>query len=159
MKSNIDIRQCEDPALIARLNEPVQTLHHQLFPHFFKPYEYEGIHEVTKQVMANHNVYAFVAYLEAEPVGYVLCVVKYRADNAFQYAGKSVYIDQIAVDANHRGKGVGQKLIARALELAFNLDIGLVQLDHWTLNEEAGAFFQKQGFRYYNQRMEITVPL
>lgn len=40
---NIQIEKTSDHTLIAKLDESVQTLHHQLYPEKFKEYEFASI--------------------------------------------------------------------------------------------------------------------
>ncbi len=39
----MQIVEIDDPKVIARLNEPVQNLHHSLYPNIFKPYNYKNV--------------------------------------------------------------------------------------------------------------------
>jgi ribosomal protein S18 acetylase RimI-like enzyme len=60
--------------------------------------------------------------------------------------GLRAQIEGVRVHANHRGKGVGKKLIEYAINLAKTKKCHLVQLTSNKTREEALKFYQKIGF-------------
>ncbi|GJM34900.1 MAG: hypothetical protein DHS20C18_39010 [Saprospiraceae bacterium] len=153
----IVIKESKDASLLAELNEEVQTLHHILYPDVFKPYNRVATIESFKKMLKQGNVIALVAYYHNDPAGYVVCSTFKHKENVFQHAYSTLYIDQISVREKHRMHGVGSQLLEAIKSLAKTLKIERVQLDHWTKNEGARAFFKRSGFEYYNEKMELWV--
>jgi diamine N-acetyltransferase len=151
------IEPCRDAHLLAQLNEEVQRLHHVMRPDIFKAWNAESITEAFDKMLNSTAFLAYVAYFEGRAVGYVLLRLSGSAENAFSYALRFIYLDQILVMEEFRGKGIGKALLRQVYDLARQEGIHLVRLDHWTDNAGAKEFFGKNGFRYYNERMEMRV--
>lgn len=151
---NIQIEQTTDYVLIAKLNEPVQTLHHQLYPGDFKKFDLYSANKAFEKLLSTPATYAFLAKKNSEPVGYMLCMIKTRKENAFQYEKKVLYIDQISVKENYKKQGIGKELMAKAIEFAKELEVSEIQGDHWFKNEAESNFFKHLGFEYYNFKMK-----
>lgn len=153
----IQILETNDYHLLTEMNEEVQSLHHKLYPEIFKPYDKNGVAAFFKEVLSKDNVTAFAAMENKKVLGYVLLFVNNFPDNPFQYARRFVILDQILVLENSRSKGVGKLLIEKSFSFAKSLDIDVVELNHWTLNESARVFFNRHGFKYFNEKMSITL--
>jgi len=154
---NIDIKPGKDYKILAELNEGVQTLHHELYPHEFKKYDPDSIGKAFEKMIAQANAHAYIAYNDETPVGYILCFVLTRNENEFQYPKDYLLIDQIAVDPAFRRKGVASLLLTKAKELASDLSISEIHLEHWNKNKEAELFFKVKGFDYLKHKMELTI--
>ena len=150
---DVEIQTTHDYQELARLNESVQTWHHQHYPDEFKSYNRSEVESAFENLLQGKNVFAFLAKAEGEAVGYILGYIRTRPDSAFQYEKRIFNIDQIAVLESYRKSGVGQQLLEVALGLAEEKGISEVQLDHWSGNELAERFFSKHGFIYFNHRM------
>lgn len=153
----IRISDTYNSALLAELNEEVQNLHHLLYPSLFKPYDRDDIAEALEEMLSREQFYVYTAYDDERPAGYVLFRIQKGKENAFQYAYTSIYIDQLSVKAKYRNRGIGGRLLKEIVLFAKASQIDLIQLDHWTKNEGARRFFQRNGFRYYNEKMELRV--
>lgn len=149
----IKIEQTKDPSEISKLNESVQSIHHRLFPEDFKEYNFNSVTKFFEKILISDDSYAFLAKVDNVPAGYILCFLKVRNENEFQHANKVLYIDQISIRDKFKNHGVGKKLVNKAFELAKQLNVTEIQLDHWVKNEGAGDFFLKLGFEYYNFKM------
>ncbi len=149
----IKIIETKNYSLLANLNEEIQTLHHTLQPKIFKPYNLESITNYFKSTFSNEHVTAYVAQENEKAVGYVLLFVTNFADNPFQYSRRFVLIDQILVLKNYQEKGIGKLLLEATYSFAKKNKIDTVELNHWTLNESARKFFNKNKFEYYNEKM------
>jgi len=154
IEMDIQIEQTKDHEVISKLNEPVQTLHHQLYPKDFKKFDLNSATHFFKEILISADSYAFLAKIDAEPVGYILCMLKTRKENEFQHEKKILYIDQISINDEFRKQGIGKKLMHKAFELANELHVTEIQLDHWVNNDSACSFFKQLGFRYYNYKMK-----
>ena len=151
---DIEIEQTKDYNELARLNENVQTWHHQNFPSDFKTYNPSEIAKAFENLLANQDCFALIAKSKEESIGYVVAYFKTRPDSAFQYEKATLNIDQIAVVPGHRKLGVGNLLLEAVFEIAKEKGVSEIQLDYWSGNELAENFFSNNGFVYFNHRMK-----
>jgi len=147
-----------DARVLARLNGPVQALHAQAQPDVFKPAA------MTPELVAHYeaelarpDVVIFIAEADGEPVGNAVAVIVERPETPFAYARRYVLLDQITVNPEAQRRGIGTALMAAVLGLARELGIGNVRLDVYDFNQEALAFYTRQGFHTYNYRLEIDL--
>lgn len=145
---NLTIEQTQDNSLLARLNQQVQDLHHQWYPHLFKPFDEAQVSAFFSEILQKQDVWAFVARAEKEVIGFSVVIQKNYPESPFKYAYSSLYLDQIGVLAHHQFSGVGKRLIKHIED--FGREKGILQLetDHWTSNKNAAVFFKSQGFQY-----------
>jgi ribosomal protein S18 acetylase RimI-like enzyme len=80
------------------------------------------------------------------PVGYAFTILYDRPENPFRFAHRFCEIDQIAVSAEFRGRGVARTLIQRVLEDARSNAIADVELTSWCFNGDAHEAFRALGF-------------
>ncbi len=153
----IIITETRDPELLARLNEDVQNLHYQLHPEIFKPYDREGVALFQQVALQDLNARAFVALQDEVPVGCMLCFIREAKENAFHYAIRSVYVDQISVLSAYRRSGAGKMLLQRAEQLAQEMGIKRLELDHWSTNTVAATWFRKNGYSLFKERLFKTI--
>lgn len=149
----ITIRPTTDPILLGTLCEQVQDLHHRMYPELFKPYDRKGITAFFEALLVQDHVKAFVADRNGEIAGHILLLLHDKPESPFAYARKYMELDQILVLKAHRGHKVGEKLVAFAKEYAESLGITRIELNHWTANDGARAFFARSGFRYCKEVM------
>lgn len=147
------ITPTKDHTLIAALNEEVHELHHQMHPEVFKPYDKTDIEAMMERFLAEENCYAYIAWMDEEPVGYMIIYLRESGDNAFHYNTRSLYIDQVGVPAKHRKSGVGQALMLHAEQIAKDNNISLLELDHWNTNTVAARYFRSHGYTLRKERL------
>lgn len=157
MSDSIRIEETDDSVLIAALNEEVQSLHFDLHPEVFKRYDQQEVKAAMRDLMAEKNCKALLAMDEETPIGYALLFIRNKPENAFQHADRWIHLDQLCVLSKYRHQGVGRTLLTHVHQLANDLDIERIALDHWSANYGARQFFTKTGFRYFNERMELLV--
>lgn len=150
----IKVEHTRDFRELAKLNEAVQTWHHENYPDEFKPYDFKEIAIALEKLTQDESFFGFIAKLDDKPIGYLIGFVKSRPDSAFQYEKTVLYIDQIAVTPAYQKSGVGQLLMEEAYQLAKDKQIKEVQLDFWTGNQVAERFFLSNGFNYFNHKMK-----
>jgi GNAT superfamily N-acetyltransferase len=153
----MEIKQTRDFDAIAHLNEGVQNLHHKLYPEEFKSFDLSLAESAFKRILADPDSIAFLATREGEAIGYILCMIKTRAESEFQYAKTTLLIDQIYVRDAYRKQGLAKALLDKAVDLAREKGIKEIGLNHWEANAAAGEFFAKNGFTYFNRQMRRRV--
>ena len=149
----ITISETRDHTLVATLNEEVQTLHAQLHPGRFKPYDKLAITEAMKHFLQKDDYKAYVAYHNGEPAGSMVCYIKEVEENAFHYHIKTLYIDQLSVLQKFRGLGIGRLLLQQAEQLAGELGIQKLELDHWSANTVAAQYFRRNGYALHREQL------
>jgi ribosomal protein S18 acetylase RimI-like enzyme len=97
--------------------------------------------------------------LHGKDIGYALIIHKtVSPTNPFHqpdYA--SFHIDQMSVDEEYQGKGIGSQLFEFIKQLSQEKGVKRIQLDVWADNEQAKAFYAKLGFE--QTRMELQYKL
>jgi GNAT superfamily N-acetyltransferase len=143
-----------DADLISALNADVQALHAAALPWWFKPVGPESFPpQAAAAVIASPANIVFIAEVDTVPVGYAYAEVVSRPETPWRYAYEMVYVHHIGVRSEHRRQGVGAALLDAVRTAAESRGITLVALDTWTFNEDARAFFRRQGFAPYNERL------
>jgi diamine N-acetyltransferase len=143
-----------DADVIAALNAEVQDLHANALPGWFKPAGPQTFpSEQAAALIAMPSSIVFLAERDAIPVGYAYAEVVAQPETAWRYAQSIVYVHQIGVRAEQRRQGIGAALLGAIRAEAERLGVTTVALDVWTFNEAARAFFRRQGFEPYNERL------
>ncbi len=140
------IVRTNDAISVARLNEQVQNLHHELYPHIFKSYDFESVHDYFSKITDDENHYFVICEIDDLPVGYIWFEEIIKEENAFSVAKHLIYVHQVSVNKKWRGEGVGKKLFDTALKLAEEKSIKRIGLDYYVENKSAKAIYEKMGF-------------
>ena len=89
---------------------------------------------------------ALLAFLGAEPVGFALYFSTFST-----FVGRpGIYLEDIFVEPEHRGQGIGAALLARIAKIACDRNCGRLEWSVLTWNEPAIGFYERLGA----QRME-----
>jgi GNAT superfamily N-acetyltransferase len=153
----IRIIENKDPELLAALNHDVQEIHAEIEPGIFKKYVKEDMRRLFEDAFKNDCVYSYVAYFHDQPAGYVLISERDFPETYLTYAYKSLFIDQICVEKQYKGKNIGKELLNKVKLFAKEQGIKRIELDFWYKNNNAGEFFRSQGFNTFNERMYLEI--
>lgn len=85
--------------------------------------------------------------------GYALARLQQQAETALTYGGLVVELDQISVDPEYRGRGLGRQLIDEVRSLASDVGADRLQLTVWEFNRHARAVFERAGFTATTTKM------
>lgn len=89
--------------------------------------------------------------------GYAFCVVQpHSGENAMEDF-TTLYLDDLCVDENCRGRHVGGALYRAVLDLARSLGCYNVTLNVWACNPDAMAFYEKCGLKVQKIGMEAIL--
>lgn len=150
----IRLATVKDAEAISALNVDVQKIHADALPHIFKyPSSASFSASFIAERLADPDNYFFIGHLNNENIGYVYAQIVRRPENAFRYPMKYILIDQISIKPVYQGKGYGERLIQEVRTLAKDNGIDTIALNVWSFNEKARAFFARQGFATFNERM------
>ncbi len=153
---NLIIRKADDGDLpaIMRLLSQVEELHARIRPDVFVSGVEKYTNEELKEIIKNKQTPVYVACEGCAVLGHLFCVMRLPKP---MHVGKTLYIDDLCVDENARGKGVGRALFEFANELAKKSDCDALVLNVWEGNDGAKAFYKKMGMRVRETQMELSV--
>ena len=145
----------DDIPVIMNLLEQVAAIHHHMRPDIFKPAAAKYTVAELEQILSNKKTPVFV-YTDAENTvrGYAFCAVKEHKNETLLADSKSVYIDDLCVDENCRGKHIGVALYAYVKNFAKSIGANSITLNVWEGNAGAKAFYEHLGMRVQRTTME-----
>jgi len=155
LEVTMDIRfaQNQDIPDILNLLEQVNFIHHQARPDIIKKATKYTEEEVT-EIIEDHQRPLLVAVEDNHVLGYMFGIFQETTENDFLVGEKSLYIDDICVDQNARGKHVGQSLYQATKELAADSGCHRITLNVWAFNESAKSFYEKMGMQTFKITLE-----
>ena len=143
---------------IMNLLVQVDLVHHAIRPDLFKGPATKYTEEELKALLADDSTPVFVCADESGQVlGHCFCVFKQlKSDNVLTDI-KSLYIDDLCVDSQARGRGVGKILYDYALGFAKSIGCHNLTLHVWDKNPGARAFYEKMGMGVQQTTMEVIL--
>ena len=142
------IRKAEDRDIpgILELLVQVDMVHHRGRPDLFKGPATKYTAEQLQAILRDETTPVFVCVDGGGAVeGHAFCVVKQLPDDNILTDIRTLYVDDICVDARCRGRGVGRALYEHARRYAKTLGCYNLTLNVWALNEGALRFYEKLG--------------
>ena len=92
-----------------------------------------------------------------EVMGYCFCVFQQHVNNSVLTDIKTLYIDDLCVDENMRGQGIGKALYRSAVELARSNGCYNLTLNVWSCNPDAMGFYRSLGLTEQKIGMETVL--
>lgn len=92
-----------------------------------------------------------------EVLGYCFCIYQQHLDDSILTDIKTLYIDDLCVDENVRGKHVGKELYDAATKLARESGCYNLTLNVWSCNTNALRFYEKMGLLPQKTYMEMIL--
>ena len=141
------IRRAEkkDIERIGALLEQVNLVHHLGRPDLFrigKKYTDEELVEILRDERRPILVWTD----EQDAVcGYAFCIYQQHVNSQLMTDVKTLYIDDLCVDEQMRGRHIGKELYEAVLSMARETGCYNVTLNVWTCNESALRFYEKCG--------------
>ena len=124
----------------------VDMVHHLGRPDIFKgpATKYSG--EELKSILQNEETPVFVCVDERDiPLGHAFCIHKQVTDDSVLTDIKTLYIDDICVDSEWRGKSVGKTLYEYVTAYAKKHGFYNITLNVWCCNQSAMKFYEAMG--------------
>ena len=135
----------KDIEKIGDLLSQVCMVHHNGRPDIFnigRKYSEEEL----KVLLKDENRPILVSVDENDQVmGYCFCIFKQHINNSVLTDIKTLYIDDLCVDKNLRGKHIGKELYEAAVKFAKENGCYNLTLNVWSCNPSAMKFYEAQG--------------
>lgn len=144
----------EDIPSIGKLLYQVNKVHSDLRPDLFKSGTKKYTDEEIKRILDDPDRPVFLAKNAEKTLGYAMCIKKQFVDDNNMTDIKTLYIDDLCVDENARGQGVGTALYEFAVDYAKRNDYYNITLNVWADNISAVNFYNKIGLKIQKIGME-----
>ena len=155
----MEIRKAENrdiPGLIALLYQ-VGGVHHDIRPDIFRPGCIKYTPAELEALLQDAATPIFVA-LEGDFVaGYCFCQHREYQGSTALTDRKELYIDDLCVDENCRGKGIAKTLYAHVTDYAKNCGCAFVTLNVWCGNDGAMKFYEAMGMNARSITLETKL--
>ena len=92
-----------------------------------------------------------------EVLGYCFCIYQQHIDDSILTDIKTLYIDDLCVDEDIRGKHIGKELYDAATRLARESGCYNLTLNVWSCNTNALRFYEKMGLLPQKTYMEMIL--
>lgn len=160
MKSSMNIRKAtqKDIPFLDALLLQVLTVHHEGRPDLFKNGTRKYTEEELKELLKDEQKPIFVATEEnGDVVGYAFCILEQHKDHNILTDIKTLYIDDLCVDQNKRGLGIGKALYDYVVRFAKDNGCHNLTLNVWSCNKAALRFYEKCGLAPQKIGMELIL--
>src|SRR5262250_2792557 len=124
---DIRLAAAEDATLLAALNRHVHDPHVAAEPRLYRPVDPDAVAAWFRDRLAQGDL-ALIAE-DPGPLGYLVARVVELPGHLFVHPRRHLLVDQLAVAAPTRRRGVGRALMAAAERLAVERGLGAVELD------------------------------
>ena len=147
----------KDIPKIIDLLKQVCLVHHNGRPDIFKVGTKYSAEEL-KAILNDETRPILVSVDENDNVqGYCFCIYQQHVNNSVLTDIKTLYIDDLCVDATLRGKHIGKELYESAVKLAKDTGCYNLTLNVWSCNESALKFYGSLGLLSQKIGMELIL--
>lgn len=147
----------EDIGRILELLHQVNMVHHVIRPDLFKPHTTKYDERELEALLSYESKPIFVFIDDGDVLGYAFCQVTEVKDNLLLQDIKTLYIDDICVDEQARGKHVGKALYEHVVGYARSIGCNNITLNVWEGNDPALRFYQNMGMKVQKTTMEVIL--
>ena len=169
------IRRAEikDISGIISLLHQVNMVHHVLRPDLFKPHTTKYNEQELEVLIGDDSKPIFVydaessrpnggmasarGQEESKILGHAFCMITEVKDDKLLQDIKTLYIDDICVDENARGKHIGKALYEYVRDYAQSIGCNNITLNVWDGNDAALSFYRNMGMKVQKTTMEIVL--
>lgn len=143
------------PRLIQLLHQ-VNMVHHNLHPEIFKA-NTTKYDENQLNTLINRTDRVIFVYEEETVLGYIFGEVEEIKDSIFFHNKRTLYIDDICVDEQERGRHIGRQLFEFTVDYAKKAGFDFITLNVWEGNDRAMKFYKSMGMTTRKTCMELTL--
>lgn len=152
------IRKAEkkDIPQIEKLLFQVNNVHAEGRPDLFKKDCKKYISEELEDILQEDSRPIFTAMEGDDLLGYAFCILQKTEENNMQSI-RTLYIDDLCVDEEKRGRHIGKQLYDYVLQYAREIGCYNVTLNVWECNESARRFYDSCGLQVQKTGMEMIL--
>ena len=144
----------QDVPGIIKLLQQVGRVHHEGRPDLFRSNAQKYGPSQVMDMLGKTDTPIFVAVEEEKVLGYGFCIMENYQQHSVMTDRTTLYIDDICVLEECRGKHVGKSLYEAVCRYAKSRDCASITLNVWSCNPGAMAFYEKLGLKPQKVGME-----
>ena len=144
------------PGMIKLLRQ-VGQVHHLGRPDIFRAGAQKYNEADLEILLRDESRPIFIAEEEGQVLGYGFCILKVTENDPVLADNKTLYIDDLCVDENCRGKHIGKEVYSHIVQYARAIGCDSVTLNVWAFNENAKGFYESLGMRPQKIGMEMLL--
>ena len=153
----IRFAQPEDVAGILKLLKQVGRVHHEGRPDIFRHNAQKYGASQVIAMLDSAKTPIFVAVEADQVLGYGFCILKEHKNDPVIADHLELYIDDLCVDENCRGKHIGKTIYEAIVRYAKMRKCYNVTLNVWSCNENAMEFYKALGMQPQKVGMETIL--
>ena len=146
----------EDITALTKLLYQADAVHNGIRPDLFKS-DTPKYNAQELSTIINDSSNPIFVYDDGEVVGHAFCQITEVRNHRLLQDIKTLYIDDICVDEDSRGKHIGKALFEFVRDYARPIGCNNITLNVWEGNNSAMAFYKSMGMRIQKTGMEIKV--
>ena len=146
----------EDIQDICKLLEQVLAVHHAGRPDLFRERGKKYDEKDLQKMLAGQDRPVFVYDDSGYVAGYIMCQELHEC-SAVLLPIKTLYVDDLCVDKDARGRGIGRKLFDYVKNYARENGFYNVTLHVWNSNPDAMRFYESLGLKPQYTNLELIV--
>lgn len=146
-----------DTEKIKDLLNQVLMVHHNGRPDLFKTHCRKYTDSELVALIADDTRPIFVAEDGKGIQGYAFCILQEHKNDNILTDIKTLYIDDLCVDENARGKHIGTALYEFVHKYAKEIGCYNITLNVWECNESARRFYDRQGLKPQKTTLETIL--
>lgn len=154
---NIRLATNQDiPGMLSLLLQ-VGQVHHEIRPDIFPENTLKYDENALAELLKDESRPIFVAAEGDFVAGYCFCVHRNYDGSGVSTSRRELYIDDLCVDKNRRGKGIAGALYRHVCDYARAQGCQFITLNVWCGNDSAMGFYEKAGLRPRHIMMEMPL--
>ena len=148
--------EADIPQMLDLLRQ-VELVHHGIRPDLFRDGGEKYDAEDLNRLLSDPTRPILAAVEEDTMVGYAFCSLQTVENDPVLRNRKELYIDDLCVDEEIRGRHIGKQLYETVLSFAREQGCYNVTLNVWSCNESAMKFYQSCGLKPQKIGMETIL--
>lgn len=144
------------PGMIELLKQ-VGQVHHVGRPDLFRAGAQKYNEADLRELLQDEKRPIFIAEEDGCVLGYGFCILKETVNDPVLADCRTLYVDDLCVDENCRGKHIGSSLYRHICSYAKSIRCDSVTLNVWAFNESAMRFYESMGLKPQKIGMEMLL--
>ena len=134
----------------------VDAVHNGIRPDLFKGNTSKYTEQELEDLLNDDSKPIFV-YDDGKILGHAFCQISEVKNHRLLQDAKTLYIDDICVDENSRGRHIGKALYEYVYNYAKSIDCHNITLNVWEGNGSAYNFYKRMGMQIQKTGMEAIL--